>query len=98
MRSPNVSDADVARGKATLKAEILYAADDSATLLENLGQQALFKGRVYKPSDLVAEVDKISTSDVKSVSTFVICAYPMKCPQFVSLLRNMYMYKIYAYL
>lgn len=46
-------------------------------LLENLGQQALFKGRVYKPSDLVAEVDKISASDVKSVSTTVIMRYTL---------------------
>ncbi|EFN83794.1 Cytochrome b-c1 complex subunit 2, mitochondrial [Harpegnathos saltator] len=68
LKSPKISDADIARGKAILKAEILYAADDCAMLLENLGQQALFKGRVYKPADLVAEVDKISVSDVKSVA------------------------------
>lgn len=68
LKSPKISDADVARGKAALKAEILFAADDNAMLLENLGQQALLKRRVYKPSDLVAEVDKISVSDVKSVA------------------------------
>ncbi|XP_032685034.1 cytochrome b-c1 complex subunit 2, mitochondrial [Odontomachus brunneus] len=68
LRSLNISDADIARGKATLKAEIMFAADDNTTLLENLGQQALFKKRVYKPSDLVAQVDKISASDVKSIA------------------------------
>ncbi|XP_011268973.1 cytochrome b-c1 complex subunit 2, mitochondrial [Camponotus floridanus] len=68
LRSPKISDADVARGKATLKAEILYAADNEPALLENLGQQAILKGRVYKPSTLVAEVDKVTASEVKSVA------------------------------
>lgn len=35
-----------------------------------MGQEAIFKGRVYKPSDLVAEVDKITASEVKSVRRF----------------------------
>ncbi|XP_011869527.1 PREDICTED: cytochrome b-c1 complex subunit 2, mitochondrial [Vollenhovia emeryi] len=68
LRSPKLSDADIARGKATLKAEILYAADNDAAFLENLGQQAIFKGRMYTPSNLVAEVDKITASEVKSVA------------------------------
>lgn len=53
-----------------MKAEILYAADNDAAFLENIGQQAIFKGRVYKPSDLIVEVDKITASEVKSVRRF----------------------------
>jgi ubiquinol-cytochrome c reductase core subunit 2 len=68
LRSPKLSDADITRGKTTLKAEILYAADNDAAFLDNLGQQAIFKGRVYKPSDLIAEIDKITASDIKSVA------------------------------
>ncbi|KYQ46670.1 Cytochrome b-c1 complex subunit 2, mitochondrial [Trachymyrmex zeteki] len=68
LRSPKLSEADVVRGKTMLKAEILYAADNDAMYLENMGQQAIIKGRVYKPSDLVAEVDKITASEVKSVA------------------------------
>lgn len=68
LKSPKLSDADVTRGKATLKAEILYAVDNDAAFLENIGQQALLKGRLYKPSDLVAQVDKVTASDVKSVA------------------------------
>lgn len=70
LRLPKLSDADIARGKTTLKAEVLYAADNDAAFLDNMGQQAIFKGRVYKPSDLVAEVDKITASEVKSVCRF----------------------------
>ncbi|XP_011639291.1 cytochrome b-c1 complex subunit 2, mitochondrial isoform X1 [Pogonomyrmex barbatus] len=68
LRSPKLSDADIARGKIILKAEILYAADNDATFLENMRQQAIFKGRVYKPSDLVAKVDKITATEVKSIA------------------------------
>jgi len=75
LRSPKLSDADITRGKATLKAEILYAADNDTTLLENLGQQALLKGRLYKPSDLVAQVDKVTASEVKSVCRFYFLEY-----------------------
>lgn len=70
LKSPKLSDADIARGKATLKAEILYAADNEPALLESLGQQALLKGRLYKPSTLVAEVEKVTASEVKSVRFF----------------------------
>ncbi|KAL6442043.1 hypothetical protein ACFW04_002404 [Cataglyphis niger] len=68
LRSPKLSDADITRGKTTLKAEILYAADNEPALLENLGQQAILKKRTYQPSTLVAEVDKVTASDVKSVA------------------------------
>ncbi|XP_072760743.1 cytochrome b-c1 complex subunit 2, mitochondrial [Anoplolepis gracilipes] len=68
LRSPKLSDADIARGKATLKAEILYAAENESTLLENLRQQVILKKRVYQPSALVAEVDKITASEIKSVA------------------------------
>ncbi|XP_077260014.1 ubiquinol-cytochrome c reductase core protein 2 isoform X2 [Temnothorax americanus] len=71
LRSPKLTDADIARGKTTLKAEILYAANDVA-FLESMEQQAILlyraKGRVYNPSDLAAEIDKITASQVKSVA------------------------------
>jgi len=75
LRSPQLSDADIARGKAMLKAEISYVADNDAANLENMGQQLLFKGRLYKTSDLVAQVDKITTSEVKSVRYLYLYRY-----------------------
>lgn len=75
LRSPALSDADVARGKALLKAEISFVTDNSSTVLENMGQQLLLKGRLYKTSDLVAQVDKVTASDVKSVRRFVFSIY-----------------------
>lgn len=68
LRSPNLTDSDVARGKAILKGEILCGADNAGALLESLQCQALLKGQVTSPSALTAEVDKVSASDVKSVA------------------------------
>ncbi|XP_076292558.1 ubiquinol-cytochrome c reductase core protein 2 [Lasioglossum baleicum] len=68
LRSPNLNDSDIARGKAILKAEILCGADNAAAILESLQCQALLKGRVTSPSALTAEVDNVSASDVKSVA------------------------------
>lgn len=67
MHSPNITDADIARGKTELKASILYTSDNNTRQLENLAQQTLFKGRPVSCSALVAEVDKISSADVKKV-------------------------------
>lgn len=91
MRSPKLSDADIARGKTMLKAEVLYAADNDATFLENIRQQAILRGRVHTPSNLVVEIDKITTSEVKSVRNFM---FPMMSAiflfSFVNLLFQYY--------
>lgn len=68
LRSPNLTEADINRGKTDLKAAILFGNDSNAAQLESLGQQALFKGRVASPLAIANEVDKISANDVKSVS------------------------------
>ena len=67
-KSLKVSDNDIARGKATLKAEILDAADNGAALLESLQYQALFKGQVSTPASLIAEIEKTSASTVQSIA------------------------------
>lgn len=68
LTSMKLSDNDIARGKAILKAEILEAADNESALLESMQYQALFKGQVSTPASLVANVDKISASDVQSIA------------------------------
>ncbi|THK33028.1 cytochrome b-c1 complex subunit 2, mitochondrial [Diachasma alloeum] len=68
MSSPNITDADIARGKSELKASILHASDNSISQLENLAQQTLFKGRIISPAGLAAEVDKVSPADVKKAA------------------------------
>lgn len=69
MSSPNITDVDITRGKTELKASILYAGDSDAGQLDNISQQALFKGRVTSNVALAAEVDKISAADVKKAAS-----------------------------
>lgn len=68
MSAPNITDADITRGKTALRASILYASDNSASLLENLAQQTLFKGRPVSCAALAAEVEKVSAADVKKAA------------------------------
>lgn len=69
LKSLKLSDSDVARGKAILKAEVLNSADNAVALLESLQYQALYKGQVSTPTSLAAEIEKVSASDVKSVAS-----------------------------
>lgn len=69
LKTLNISESDIARGKAILKAEILSGADNSAALLESLQYQASIKGKVTSPASLIAEVENVSASDVKSVAS-----------------------------
>lgn len=68
LKSLNVSESDVTRGKNILKTEILDAADNSVCLLESLQQQALLRGQVTSPTALVNAIEKVSAADVKTVA------------------------------
>lgn len=65
---PTITDADIARGKADLKAAVLYAGDNASARQEGIAQQALIKKSVSSPGAIVAEIEKITAADVKSVS------------------------------
>lgn len=67
LKSLQLSDDDICRGKNALKADISYATENDTGLLEVLRQQALFKGQVCNPQEIIASVDKVTASDVKSV-------------------------------
>ncbi|XP_078033784.1 ubiquinol-cytochrome c reductase core protein 2 [Augochlora pura] len=68
LRTLKLSDSDIARGKAILKGEILNDADNGAAVLENLQCQALMKGKVSSTASLIADIENVSASNVKSVA------------------------------
>ncbi|XP_051173688.1 cytochrome b-c1 complex subunit 2, mitochondrial [Leptopilina boulardi] len=76
LRTANISDTDVARGKAALKAAVLGATECGETQLENLSQQVLLRGKVLSPLELAAEVDKVSAADVKNAAKKLSSARP----------------------
>ncbi|XP_063228830.1 cytochrome b-c1 complex subunit 2, mitochondrial isoform X2 [Bacillus rossius redtenbacheri] len=68
LRAGQAADADVARGKAQLKAELLYALESGHGLLEDLVSQALLLGAVSGPAQLAAAVDAVSSADVAAAA------------------------------
>ena len=81
LKSPSITEADITRGKADLKAAILFGSDNNAAQLESLGQQAILKGRVASPLEVVAAVENINANDVKSVRTLIV-EYQLLCNKF----------------
>lgn len=72
LKSLQVSDSDISRGKNILKTDILDAADNSLCLLESMQQQVLLKGQVSTPVSLANDVNNVAASDVKAVSTLIV--------------------------
>lgn len=68
LKSLNVTDADVARGKAATLGWVVDYVENQSTLAFDLGEQAALLGQIYKKADMVAAINGVSTSDVQSVA------------------------------
>lgn len=68
LRSLNVSDADVARGKAGVYSWIAEYMENHGTLAFDLGEQAALLGKIYKKADILAAIESVSTSDVQAAA------------------------------
>lgn len=68
LRSLNVSDADVARGKAGAYSWLAEYLENHGTLAFDLGEQAVLLGKIYKKAEILAAVDSVSTSDVQAAA------------------------------
>ncbi|XP_063076678.1 cytochrome b-c1 complex subunit 2, mitochondrial isoform X2 [Engraulis encrasicolus] len=67
-----VSDADLARAKAQLKAQHLMSLETSEGLLEAIGSQALAEGAYHTPAAVAQKIDAVTSSDVvKAAKKFV---------------------------
>lgn len=60
----NVTEAEVERAKAQLKASILLSLDGTSAVAEDIGRQIITTGRHLAPRDVEAVVDKITQKDV----------------------------------
>ncbi|KAJ8895011.1 hypothetical protein PR048_000320 [Dryococelus australis] len=69
LRAGSLAEADIARGKAQLKAELLYSLEDNSALLEDIALQALLLGAASGPAQLAAAVDAVSSADASAVGT-----------------------------
>ncbi|XP_062540819.1 cytochrome b-c1 complex subunit 2, mitochondrial [Armigeres subalbatus] len=68
LRSLNVTDADVARGKAGAVGWLAEYLENQGTLAFDLGEQAALIGKIYKKAEILAAIDSVSTSDVQTAA------------------------------
>lgn len=64
----SVTDADVKRGKALLKAAVLQSYENGESVIQDVGNQALLLGSVTSASQLAAAVDAVTTSQVQDAA------------------------------
>ncbi|ROT39551.1 mitochondrial-processing peptidase subunit beta [Sodiomyces alkalinus F11] len=62
--SSNVSDSEVERAKAQLKASILLSLDGTTAVAEDIGRQLITTGRHASPAEIERLIDHISAKDV----------------------------------
>jgi ubiquinol-cytochrome c reductase core subunit 2 len=67
LKSANLSDEDIARGKAGLKADLAFTYESESSLITALAGQGALLGSAQSLSAALAAVDAISASDVKNV-------------------------------
>lgn len=62
--SGNISDAEVGRAKAQLKAALLLSLDGSTAIIEDMGRQIVTTGKRLSPEEVFEKVDKITKEDI----------------------------------
>ncbi|KAI1378577.1 mitochondrial-processing peptidase subunit beta [Hypoxylon crocopeplum] len=62
--SSNVTEAEVERSKAQLKAAILLSLDNTSSIAEDIGRQIVTTGRRMSPGEIELAIDRITEKDV----------------------------------
>lgn len=60
----NVSQAEVERAKAQLKASVLLSLDGTTAVAEDIGRQLVTTGRRMEPSEIERRIDAITEKEV----------------------------------
>ncbi|CAD6637206.1 BJ4_G0030760.mRNA.1.CDS.1 [Saccharomyces cerevisiae] len=64
IKSGKISDAEVNRAKAQLKAALLLSLDGSTAIVEDIGRQVVTTGKRLSPEEVFEQVDKITKDDI----------------------------------
>ena len=94
--SGGVTDAELARAKASAAASIQMNLESKAIVCEDVGRQLLTYGQRTGGEEFVAEVNKVTKKDVekvvkdmlKSAPTFVACGDVSKMPRYDAIARR----------
>ena len=68
-----VDASSLARGKAALKASLLYAADGPAGIAEEIGRQLLVYGRRVPLAEMFARIDAVTPAVIQAAAQRFIC-------------------------
>ncbi|XP_069688022.1 COP9 signalosome complex subunit 1-like [Periplaneta americana] len=71
LRSGNLSSGDITRGKNQLKAAILLCDESNASLVEEIGVQAVLLGNVLSSSAIASVVDSVTDAEVNAAANKV---------------------------
>jgi len=66
--SGNIADADVARAKSLLKADIAYAMESDGGYLEEIGLQTLLTGGFTSQDEINSVIDSVTAAEMNSVT------------------------------
>lgn len=78
LKSINVTDKDVQRGKNILKMTTLLKMESGDTCITSMGYRALLTNTVPSLGDILKEIDSITVDDVKKVwieNIFICCIF-----------------------
>ncbi|KAJ4427931.1 hypothetical protein ANN_23941 [Periplaneta americana] len=81
LRSGNLSSGDITRGKNQLKAAILLCDESNASLVEEIGVQAVLLGNVLSSSAIASAVDSVTDAEVnaqedRDITYALFCSVP----------------------
>jgi len=71
-----ISDAEIARAKNQMRANVLMGCESQQTLSEDMGAQVLIKGAYTPSSEVVTAIDSVSKSDILSIAKRVFTTKP----------------------
>ncbi|KAL3232707.1 Mitochondrial-processing peptidase subunit beta [Nakaseomyces bracarensis] len=64
IKSGNITDDEVNRAKAQLKAALLLSLDDTTAIVEDMGRQIVTTGKRLSPEEVFEKVDNITKDDI----------------------------------
>ncbi|AEY98680.1 FAGL138Cp [Eremothecium gossypii FDAG1] len=64
LKAGAISDSEVERAKAQLKASLLLSLDGSTAIMEDIGRQIVTTGKRHSPEEVFEKVDKITKDDI----------------------------------
>lgn len=64
IKAGNVTDGEVKRAKAQLKAALLLSLDNSTAIVEDMGRQIVTTGKRLSPEEVSEQVDRITKDDI----------------------------------